>query len=122
MKLRPVSRMGVTAATRDLGETLIEGGFRRVSRLPEPTALARMRALLLDVAAGGGAAGGALAEGLAGFEEWRFLAALCEDEWGAVARRDSRAARRVLARRLRMLGTRPITLTAAATLPVGSTV
>jgi hypothetical protein len=100
-----------------LGEVATEHGFHRVSRAPEPLALARLRALLLDVATDGGAL---LREGLEGFQSWRFLASLCGTEWASGARRSSGAARRVLQRRLRVLGTRPITVATAARLPTGA--
>jgi hypothetical protein len=100
-----------------LGEVATEHGFHRVSRAPEPLALARLRALLLDVATDGSAL---LREGLEGFQSWRFLASLCGTEWASGARRSSGAARRVLQRRLRVLGTRPITIASAAQLPIGA--
>jgi hypothetical protein len=102
-----------------LGEFETERGFRRVSRAPEPLALARLRELLLDVASDGSVL---LRQGLEGFESWRSLASLCGTEWTAGVRRSSVAARRVLQRRLRVLGAQPIDLTDAAGLPVGSSV
>src|SRR5204862_1142588 len=103
-----------------MGETSRDdGGFTRVSPLPTPRALARLRAALLEVASGGDTL---LAAALAGFEEWRFLAPLCDSAWLAGARRDSLAARRLLARRLRVLGTRPVGFDAAAALPAGAPV
>src|SRR3954447_2895107 len=107
------------SGAHELGEHPRDGGFRRVSRVPEPLALARMRALVLEVAAGGA---DMLEDGLAGFQQWRFFATLCGSAWAAGARRDSRAARRLLQRRLRVLGTRPIPLATAVTLPPGSPV
>jgi hypothetical protein len=100
-----------------LGEVATEHGFHRVSRAPEPLALARLRALLLDVATDGSAL---LREGLEGFQSWRFLASLCGTEWASGARRSSGAARRLLQRRLRVLGTRPINVATAAQLPIGA--
>jgi hypothetical protein len=100
-----------------LGEVATEHGFHRVCRAPEPLALARLRALLLDVATDGSAL---LREGLEGFQSWRFLASLCATEWTSGARRSSGAARRVLQRRLRVLGTRPITVATASQLPTGA--
>jgi hypothetical protein len=102
-----------------LGETPLEGGFRRVSKAPEPLALTRLRELLLDVAAG---SGDGLREALEGFRSWSSLASLCGTEWIAGARRSSMAARRVLQRRLRVLGARPVTVAQAAELPIGSAV
>src|SRR5215468_5889441 len=120
MNLRPVCRMGSARSTRALGETACEeGGFRRVSRVPEPLALARMRTMLLEAAAGGATL---LEDGLAAFGEWKFLTTLCESVWSAGARRDSRASRRLLQRRLRTLGTRPVSFITAASLPSGSAV
>jgi hypothetical protein len=110
----------------DQGETALEEdgdanggatGFRRVSPAPEPLALARLRALLLDAAASGT---DLLREGVQGFQSWRFLATLCGSEWTAGTRQSTAAARRVLQRRLRVLGTRPVSLAHAAQLPVGS--
>jgi hypothetical protein len=103
----------------ELGETVADGGFRRVSRVPEPSALARMRALVRDVALGGPAP---LETGLLGFQQWRFLSTLCESAWADGARRDSRAARRVLRRRLQALGAQPLDFDAAAALPAGAPV
>jgi hypothetical protein len=102
-----------------LGEVAFEGGFRRVSRGPEPLALARLRELLLDVALNGSAT---LRDALEGFESWRSLGVLCGTEWTAGARRGSIAGRRVLQRRLRALGIPPVSLSGAASLPVGSPV
>ena len=102
-----------------VGETALPGGFRRVSPGPEPLALTRLRALLLEVASGGGTR---LGEALEGFRSWRFLALLCGSEWTAGARRSSTAARRLLQRRLRALGTAPISVASAARLPIGSSV
>src|SRR5690242_11594137 len=102
-----------------LGETLFEGGFRRVAERPPPLALARLRELLLDVATDGADLTRA---GLESFPSWRFVATLCGTEWVRGARRSSLAARRVLRRRLRSLGVRPISFEAAAALPVGSPV
>ena len=102
-----------------LGEFETERGFRRVSRAPEPLALARLRELLLDVARDGSLL---LRQGLEGFQSWRSVASLCGTEWTAGVRRSSVAARRVLQRRLRVLGTQPVSLTDAARLPVGSSV
>jgi hypothetical protein len=90
-----------------------------VSARPEPLALARLRALLLEVGIGGS---DALRAGLEGFESWSSLATLCGTEWSAGARRSSTAARRILARRLRALGAAPVSLARAAELPLGSAV
>jgi hypothetical protein len=100
-----------------LGELAVEAGFRRVSRGPEPLALARLRALLLEVASGGSER---LREGLEGFQSWRSLATLCGTEWTAGTRRSSTAARRLLQRRLRALGAAPISVETAARLPLGA--
>jgi hypothetical protein len=110
----PEEQLGVA-----LGEIAFEGGFRRVTRGPEPLALARLRELLLEVA---GAGSDQLRAGLEGFQSWRSLATLCGTEWTAGARRGSPAARRVLARRLRSLGAAPISVAQATRLPVGSAV
>jgi len=124
MKLSSVSWMGslgsfLGSGELEIGETpLAGGGFRRVARLPAPRALADMRALLLEAAAGDG-----LAErGLAGFQEWRFIAALAAGAWGAGVRRSSVAGRRILRRRLRALGTAAMEVSAAASLIEGSSV
>jgi hypothetical protein len=90
-----------------------------VSPPPAPLALARLRELLLDVATGGSSS---LREGLEGFRSWSCLATLCGSEWTAGTRRSSLAARRVLQRRLRALGTAPVSVEAAAAMPVGSMV
>jgi hypothetical protein len=100
-----------------LGEVAARGGFRRVTRGPEPLALARLRALLLEVATGGS---DRLREGLEGFQSWRSLATLCGTEWTAGTRRSSMAARRVLQRRLRALGVAPTSVESASRLPLGS--
>jgi hypothetical protein len=107
------------AVATTLGETALDGGFRRVSKGPEPLALARLRALLLELATSGSET---LREGLAGLESWSSLAALCGTEWSAGARRASTAARRVFERRLRALGAAPIPVARAASLPLGSAV
>jgi hypothetical protein len=101
------------------GETVFEGGFRRVSEGPAPLALARLRELLLEVATGGS---DQLRAALEGFQSWRWLATLCGSEWTVGARRGSTAARRVLQRRLRALGVAPISVGQAARLPVGTAV
>jgi hypothetical protein len=103
----------------DLGETALEGGFRRVLRGPEPLALARLRELLQGAAAGGG---DQLRAGLESFQSWQALAPLCGSGWAAGARRSSMAARRVLQRRLRELGSAPTALDRAAGLPIGAPV
>jgi hypothetical protein len=105
--------------TPALGEVALEGGFRRVSRAPEPLALARLREMLLDVALHGSAS---MREALEGFDSWRSLGVLCGTEWTAGARRGSLAGRRVLQRRLRALGVRPTSLSTASALPIGSPV
>jgi hypothetical protein len=105
--------------TDAVGEHPLAGGFRRASAGPEPLALARLRALLLEVANGGSAR---LREALEGFRSWRSLATLCGSEWTAGLRRSSAAARRLLQNRLRALGTAPITIASAERLPVGSCV
>jgi hypothetical protein len=107
--------MGLAA----LGERATATGFRRVSRAPEPLALARLRELLLDVTLGGSEH---LRAALEGFETWRALAPLVGTEWAAGARRSSVAARRVLERRLRALGVAPVPVSAATALPVGAAV
>ena len=95
------------------------GHWRRLVRQPPPTTLRRMRALLLDVGAGGAAS---VVEGIASLHEWRFLATFCDGAWSDGARRDSRAARTLLRRRLRLLGMRPTDVPTASALPVGSPV
>jgi hypothetical protein len=102
-----------------LGEIARAGGFRRVTRGAAPLALARLRDLLLDAAADGADLSRA---GLEGFHSWQFLATLVGTEWAAGTRRSSLAARRVLRRRLRALGVRPISFEEAAALPIGSPV
>lgn len=96
-----------------------EGGWRRVSEVPGPTALTRMRHLLLEASTGGGEA---LEDAARAFHAWRFLAVLCASAWTDGARRESQAARRLLRRRLRLLGSRPMTLAAASLQPAGSPV
>jgi hypothetical protein len=102
-----------------LGEIAREAGFRRVSRGPEPLALARLRALLLEVAGGGP---DRLREALEGFQSWRALATLCGTEWAAGARRSTAAARRLLQRRLRALSVAPVSAKVASALPIGAAV
>jgi hypothetical protein len=109
---------GDGAADSLLGEA-VSTGFRRVSAPPEPLALARMRALLLDAASDGTPL---LREGLEGFQSWRCLETLCGSEWAAGTLRGSVAVRRVLRRRLRLLGARPRSVASAAQLPVGAPV
>jgi hypothetical protein len=99
------------------GEFAIDGGFRRVSRGPEPLALARLRELLRDIATTE-----TLRAALEGFGEWRSLAALCGTQWAAGARRSSATTRRVLQRRLRALAAAPISVEEARALPFGSPV
>jgi len=108
-----------TTAGVALGEIVLQGGggFRRVSRGPEPLALARLRALLLEVATGVSAR---VREALEGFSTWSALATLCGTEWTAGTRRSSLAARRVLQRRLRALGVAPISVREAAAAPAGT--
>jgi hypothetical protein len=101
----------------ELGEVAGVAGFRRVTAGPEPLALARLRALLLEVANGGSAR---MRDALEGFQSWRSLATLCGTEWTAGTRRSSMAARRVLQRRLRALGAAPLSVSAAASAPVGT--
>jgi hypothetical protein len=100
-------------------ETSPSTGFRRVSPTPEPRALSRMRDLLLDAASDGSPA---LREALEGFHSWHCLETLCGSTWASGALRGSPAVRRVLRRRLRMLGMRPISVGQATALPVGSTI
>ena len=112
--------LGSPGTAGQIGETpYAQGGFRRVSPLPEPLALARMRKMFREVAIGGAPL---IANGLAGFAQWKFLAALAGSDWSAGARRDSGAARRLLQRRLRALGTRPMGFADADRLAVGSPV
>jgi hypothetical protein len=114
---RNVSTTPTTSAPPVLGEIPFVGGFRRVSPPPEPLALARLRALLLEITNGGS---DRLREGLEGFRSWRGLATLCGTEWTEGTLRTSVAARRLLQRRLRALGTAPVSIESAAALPVGS--
>jgi hypothetical protein len=102
-----------------LGETANEEGFRRVSRAPEPLALVRMRDLLLEAAAD---ITPLSRQGLESFHSWRWLEALIGSGWASGTAAGSLAARRVLQRRLRILGTRPISIEEAEALPVGSAV
>jgi hypothetical protein len=102
-----------------LGETVFDGGFHRVSPGPAPLALARLRELLLEV---GAVPGTPLGDALEGFQSWSSLAVLAGTDWAAGLRRGSLSARRLLQRRLRPLGARPISATQASALPVGSAV
>jgi hypothetical protein len=102
-----------------LGETKVDGGFRRVTVPPQPLALAWLRELLLEAAADSSELSRA---GLEGFEAWSFLATLVGTEWARGARRSSPAAVRVLRRRLRALGVRATSFEAAAAAPVGTPV
>jgi hypothetical protein len=104
----------VDPETIELGDTPRPGGFRRASRVPAPRALAHMRALLLEAAAGDSALA---RQGLTAFQEWRFLASLLGSAWADGARRASSAGIRMLRRRLRALGTRPIDVAAAVASP-----
>jgi hypothetical protein len=115
--LVPVSTTRPPPAEVALGEVATAAGFRRVCRAPEPLALVRLREVLLELASDGS---GLLREGLEGFQSWRFLAAFSGTDWATGTRRNSAAGRRVLQRRLRALGTRPIPLSRAAHLAVGS--
>jgi hypothetical protein len=103
----------------EIGELEIDDGFRRVSPEPAPHALARLRALLLDVASDGGPL---LRQGLEGFQSWQSLAALCGTEWSDGLLRASTAARRVLRRRLQGLGVGAISVARAEELPPGTPV
>lgn len=87
--------------------------------MPPASGLARLRAAMLEVAVAGDPL---LARALVGFNEWRFLVPLCESAWSDGARRTSWSARRQLARRLRVLGTRPVGWAAVEELPVGAPV
>lgn len=90
--------------------TLFPDGFRRVFRFPDPGTLARARALLLEVASR--ANGGAAAAALAAFPSWESLATLFDTPWLAPARHFSNASVRIIRRRLRLLGSSPVSLPA----------
>lgn len=115
----PDDQIQLAADAFALGEAQLEGGFRRVTKAPEPLALARLRELLRDAAAG---SSDGLRDALEGFRSWSSLATLCGSEWIAGARRSSVAARRVLQRRLRALGAKPVPVAQATDLPIGSAV
>jgi hypothetical protein len=79
-------------------------GFRRVSPLPPPGALARARALLLE-----------LAPHLPiKFDHWSSLAGICETGWLLAAQRQSPATARIALRRLRALAAPPVSFEAFA--------
>jgi hypothetical protein len=102
-----------------LGETELDDGFRRVSRWPEPRAVVRMRELLLDAASD---LRPLLRSGLESLESWIWLSSLVDSGWLAGTASGSRGARRLLQRRLSVLGTQPISVAAAGELPVGAPV
>jgi hypothetical protein len=102
-----------------LGETELDDGFRRVSRWPEPLAVVRMRELLLDAASD---LRPLLRAGLESLESWVWLAPLVDSGWLAGTASGSPAARRLLQRRLSVLGTQPSSVAAAGELPVGAAV
>jgi hypothetical protein len=102
-----------------LGETELDDGFRRVSRAPDPRATVRMRDLLLDAA---GDMRPLLRLGIESLESWTRFASLVDSGWLAGTASGSAAARRLLQRRLSVLGTQPISVAAAVELPVGAAV
>ncbi len=80
-------------------------GFRRVSPLPPPGALARARALLLELAP---------LQLAVDFDDWASLAGLCDTGWLLAAQRPSAATARIVLRRLRALTASPIPFEAFA--------
>ena len=83
-------------------------GFRSVSRLPPPGALAHARALLLELAPAGLAVP---------FDDWASLATICDTGWLSVPRGPSAA--RVVRRRLRLLSSSPTSFAAFGALRAG---
>jgi hypothetical protein len=100
-------------------ETPLGSGFRRTSPMPPPTAVARLRALLLATARG---QSNSVREGLAKLDAWENLPLLMHGPWFGVAGGAGVTARRSLQRRLRLLGTRAISVADAAAVPRGQPV
>jgi len=81
-------------------------GFRRISPLPPPGALARARALLLELAA---------LPLAVEFDDWASLAGICDTGWLLASQRPSAATARIALRRLRALAALPVRFEAFAT-------
>jgi hypothetical protein len=87
-------------------------GFRSVSKFPAPGALSRARMWLLELAP----------DSLSMFDNWASLANLCDTGWLSALRRlaDSHpATARIARRRLRVLTSLPLTLSAFTALRTG---
>jgi hypothetical protein len=80
-------------------------GFRTVSPLPPPGALARARELLLELAP--------LPLAI-DFDDWASLASICDTGWLLASRRPSPATARIALRRLRALAALPVAFDAFA--------
>jgi len=85
-------------------------GFRSVSKLPAPGALARARALVRRLG---------LRSGPLPIDRWQSLAAIWDTGWLPAAVWDSPALADVTARRLRALAARPLSFAAFAARPAG---
>ena len=91
------------------GRTPLEGGFRAVTRFPDPGKLSRARVLVLEL-------------GIPiPLESWESLASICDTAWLAGAQRVSPGIARIMRRRLRVLGSQPFTYSAAAAALGGGT-
>jgi hypothetical protein len=87
--------------------------------MPPPTAVARLRALLLATARG---QSNTVREGLARLGAWENLPLLMHGPWFGEAGGGGATARRSLQRRLRLLGTQAISVADAAAVPRGQPV
>ena len=89
---------------------MIPGGFRTLSKFPEPGTLAAARAMLLELAP---------EVGEVPFDSWTSLATICDTGWLPTSRRPSPALARVTRRRLRVLASGPLSFAAFARLQAG---
>ena len=87
----------------------LRDGFRTVSKLPAPGALARARAWLLEAAP----------DARVSFDSWASLACIVDSGWLAPLRRPSTAMARIARRRLLVLASRPLSYTAFTALRAG---
>jgi hypothetical protein len=88
---------------------LSDDGFRTVTKVPAPGALARARAWLLE----------AVPDARVSFDSWASLACIVDSGWLAPLRRPSSAMARVARRRLLVLASRPLTYPAFTALRAG---
>ena len=92
-----------------LSDDELRDGFRTVSKVPAPGALARARAWLLDAAPAAQTS----------FDSWASLACIVDSGWLAPLRRPSTAMARIARRRLLVLASRPLSYTAFTALRAG---